>query len=337
MSLPKKVLSKLYRETKYLGRDIRHLLGFDENFYREARGSRIMIYHGLCQEDHTRFNPIFLKLKTFEQHLQFYKEYFNIVSLDDLYRGNLSGNKFNICITFDDGYANNYNYVLPLLRKYQLPATFFITAIREAGHDILWNDFLGILGKYGPANISCKGEKFYKGRYNRYISEQSGQSIVEMLRSGGFGVKEEMMEELFPLVPYMKNKSNDVDYWLQMTKEQIRELSLSPFVNIGSHGYYHNDLARISAQDADDEMLRSKLYLEDITGRAVKSLAFPYGTYTPDVIKSAKSAGYDQLLCMDFHFDDDRSDPTMKERFTVNPFISTTNQMYATITRNYER
>ena len=330
------MLSKLYRETKYLGRDIRHLLGFDEKFYQEARGSRIMIYHGICQKDHTRFNPIFLKLKTFEQHLQFYKKYFHVISLDDFYLGSFSEDKFNICITFDDGYANNYSYVLPLLRKYQLPATFFITAIREAGHDILWNDFLGILGKYGPAKISYKGEKFYKGRYNRYISEQSGQSIVEMLRSGGFGVKAEMMEELYPLVPYMKNKSNDVDYWLQMTKEQIRELSLSPFANIGSHGYYHNDLARISATDADDEMLRSKLYLEDITNRPVNSLAFPYGTYTPDVVKAAKSAGYKQLLCMDFHFDEDRTDPIMKERFTVNPFISTTNQMYATITRSYE-
>ncbi len=39
---------------------------------------------------------------------------------------------------------------------------------------------------------------------------------------------------------------------------------------------------------------------------------------------------------MDFHFDEDRTDPQMKERFTVNPFISTTNQMYATITRSYE-
>ena len=330
------MLSKLYRETKYLGRDIRHLLGLDEKFYREASGSRIMIYHGICQKDHTRFNPIFLKLKTFEQHLLFYKEYFHVISLDDLYRGELSRDKFNICITFDDGYANNYSYVLPLLRKYQLPATFFITAIREAGHDILWNDFLGILGKYGPAKILCKGEKFYKGRYNKYISEQSGQSIVEMLRSGGFGVKAEMMEELYPLVPYMKNKSNDVDYWLQMTKEQIRELSLSPFANIGSHGYYYNDLASISAPDADDEMLRSKLYLEDITNRSVNSLAFPYGTYTPDVVESAKKAGYKQLLCMDFHFNEDRTDPIMKERFTVNPFISTTNQMYATITRSYE-
>ena len=296
MTLPQRIRSKLFRETKYLGRDIGHLLGLDEQFYRDARGSRIMIYHGICLKDHTRFNPIFLKLKTFERHLRFYKKYFNVITLDDFYKGRFSKDKFNICITFDDGYANNHKYVLSLLNKYQLPATFFVTAIREAGYDILWNDFLGIISKYGPDKLIYKNERFYKGPFNKYISEQSGERIVETLRSGGFDIKAEMMKELYPLVPYMENNHIDIDYWLQMTKEQIRELSLSPLVDIGSHSYYHNDLARIGIDDAADEMLRSKQYLENITGKPVNSFAFPYGTYTPEVVEAAKNAGYTQLL-----------------------------------------
>src|SRR6195952_4669913 len=172
MTLPQRIQAKISRETKYMGRDIGHLLGLDERFLRNSRGSRILIYNGICQTDHTRFNPIFLKLKTFERHLQFYQKYFNVVSLDDYYHGNFSNDKFNVCITFDDGYANNHKYVLSLLKKYQLPATFFVTAIRDAGHDILWNDFLGIIGKYGPKEISYKKERFQKGHFNRYISQE---------------------------------------------------------------------------------------------------------------------------------------------------------------------
>src|SRR6201996_2151277 len=166
MLLSQKIASRLYREGRHFGRDIAHLLGFNEQFYRNARGSRILIYHGICQSDHTKFNGIFLKLKTFEAHLQFYQKYFNVVSLDDYFRGNFSPDKFNVCITFDDGFANNHKYVLSLLKKYQLPVTFFVTAIRDAGYDILWNDFLGLIQLYGPRKITYDGEIFYKGPFD---------------------------------------------------------------------------------------------------------------------------------------------------------------------------
>jgi len=335
--LTRKIASKISRKSRYLRRDMAHLSGFDEKFYRNARGSRILIYHGVCLGDHTRFNPIFLKLKTFEQHLQFYTKYFNVVSLDDYYQCNFSKDKFNVCITFDDGYANNHKYVLSLLEKYQLPATFFVTAIRDAGYDILWNDFLGIIGKYGPKEIIYKEELFRKGLFNRYISKKSGKNLADILRSGGFDVKAEMMELLYPLTPFRESKPNDIDYWLQMTREQIKELSASPLVTIGSHSYYHNDLARVPVKDAALEMSTSKQFLENTVDKPVNSFAFPYGSYTRQTVAEAKNAGYNQLLAMDFQFAEDHNDPAMRERFTVNPFISPVNQMHATITRSYER
>lgn len=53
-----------------------------------------MIYHGICIDDHTRFNPIFLKLKMFEEHIKFYKKHFNVISLDDYYEQKFSNDKF---------------------------------------------------------------------------------------------------------------------------------------------------------------------------------------------------------------------------------------------------
>jgi len=330
-----KIAAKLYREAKYCGRDISYALGLSRRFYQKAGGSRIMIYHGISLKDHTRFNPIFLTLKTFESHLKLYKKYFNVISLDDFYQRRFSTGKFNICITFDDGFANNHQYVLPLLEKYKMPATFFVTAIREAGYDVLWNDFLGIAGKYGPGILQYKGEFYHKDRYQRYISAGNTTLLAEKLRSAGFEEKAEMMQQLYPLAPFKENVQ-EKDYWLQMTVQQIGELSASPFASIGAHGYYHNDLSRISLKDAAEEMVRSKQFLESTTQKPVNSLAFPYGTYTRPVIEEAKRAGYNQLLAMDFHFEEDLSDPAMRERFTVNPFISPINQLHATITRKYE-
>lgn len=311
------------------------MFGLYNNYYKKARGSRILIYHGICLEDHTRFNPIFLKLKTFESHLKFYKRYFNVLSLDDFYNQRFSNDRFNICISFDDGYANNHKYVLPLLEKYQLPATFFITAICEAGYDILWNDFLGIFSKYGPRTLKYKNDSYTRNRFGRYISVTNGKALADILRSGDFDVKKEMMEILSPLISFRKNRK-DVDYWLQMTTNQVCELAASKWATIGSHGYYHNDLSRIPLQDARTEMIRSKRFLENIINKEVQALAFPYGAYTKEVVQEAKQAGFSQLLNMDFLFPDDQADTFMRERFTINPFISVHNQMRAIIKGRYE-
>ncbi|NNU33990.1 polysaccharide deacetylase family protein [Mucilaginibacter sp. S1162] len=68
-----------------------------------------------------------------------------------------------------------------------------------------------------------------------------------------------MMQLLYPLAPF-KTKEQHTDYWLQMTTEQIKELAASPYATIGAHGYYHNDLAQISPEDAFKEMLQVKQY-----------------------------------------------------------------------------
>jgi hypothetical protein len=65
-------------------------------------------------------------------------------------------------------------------------------------------------------------------------------------------------------------------------------------------------------------------------------LAFPYGSYTKEVMNEAKNAGYLQLLATEFLFPNDAIDQTLRERLTINPFISNINQMHANITGNYK-
>jgi len=336
MALLKKAYLKIRRECIYTFRDALYSLKLNHKFFSNARGARIIIYHGICEKDHVKFSPTFLTRHTFEAHLRFYKKHFNVISLDDYYVGKFDENKFNVCITFDDGYANNHKYVLPLIEKYKVPVTFFITAIREAGYDILWNDFVNIISKYGPEQINYKSENFRKGKFNKYFSVVTNKSLADTIRPGGFEAKKEMMDTLYSLAPFKENVA-DKDYWLQMTSQQIKELAASKYATISSHAYYHNDLTLINVDDAKVELMRSKQYLESIIDKEISAIAFPYGTYTHAVVEEAKAAGYKQLLAMDFHFDVDKTDNAMKERFTVNPFISVVNQMYAIINKRYER
>ncbi|HWB90636.1 MAG TPA: polysaccharide deacetylase family protein [Puia sp.] len=329
------------RKTSYAWQDARSLLGLTADTFKAARGARIIVYHGICEHDHLRFNNIFLLRKTLEQHFRIFKKYFNVVSMDDYYRQRFDSRRLNICIHFDDGYANQLKYVLPLLEEYRLPASFFITAIRDAGYDLLWNDFLGLLNRYGPKELVFQNKLFRKqqsilpryissagGIFPRYVSTAGRLGLRETLMPLGFGPKAALIDEFGHLLP----RRNNEDFWLQMTTGQIRTLSRSAYVTIGAHGYYHNDLSKIPLADAEKEMLSCRRFLENITGKAIKALAFPYGTYTPALLEAAKRANFSQLLPLGIH----HPDRILRERLIINPYVSVTNQLLNIIQKRYD-
>jgi peptidoglycan/xylan/chitin deacetylase (PgdA/CDA1 family) len=334
MNTPNNLYKKLHFKWKYALNHSRGMIGLNERLFRKARGTRIVIYHGVCTGNPTLLNSLFVHTTTFEQHLNFYRNHFNIISLDDYFNGRFFDDRFNICITFDDGFANNYHHVLPLMNRYQVPIAFFVTAIREAGYDILWNDCLALLQKYGPPELSYNGIRYYRDKHRRYLSSAGTPSLRDYLQTGGFAVKEDFIREMQPLLTSAKNMAAE-EYWLQMTPEQIRTLAASPYATIGCHGYYHNDLAQLSAAQAGEEMIRSRSYLEATTARAIHSIAFPYGSYTKEVVARAKAIGFSQLLAVDFAQAADNNDDALCERLTINPYISIHNQMTAIVHGKY--
>lgn len=64
----------------------------------------------------------------FEAHLHFLKRNTNVVSLDDFFSGFLSTDKINVVITFDDGYKSWIFNAIPILKKLELHATFFVSS-----------------------------------------------------------------------------------------------------------------------------------------------------------------------------------------------------------------
>ena len=319
---------------KGLPRDLSWQLGWGKQHVKRAGEGRILVYHGICRKGPLRYSTIFLTIRSFEKQLRLYKKYFNIISLDDFFQQKFSRDRFSLCLSFDDGFANNYKYVLPLLEQYEVPAVFFITTIAGAGYDILWNDFLRMLNHYGPQMIRFEGKDFVKGKDGTYKSLPGALRLVDILRAGTFDQKKAMMEEWGAQLSY-RDKVNS-DFWLQMDTAQIRELADSKWATIGSHGYYHNDLAKIPLENAKEEMKQSKQWLEKITGRDIKAIAFPYGSYTKELINAAKESGYTQLLGTDFLYEEDRYDNAMRERLTINPFISAINQLHANAKGKYD-
>jgi len=85
----------------------------------------ILMYHSIDKN-----NAFFtVTEKNFKKQLKYLKrKKFNVVKLSDLIKKIKNGDDISnyICITFDDGYKDNYDIVFPLIKKYSFPITIFI-------------------------------------------------------------------------------------------------------------------------------------------------------------------------------------------------------------------
>ena len=90
----------------------------------------ISMYHYTRDLVHSRYPRIKgMDVKLFEEQLEFFKNDFNVITMEqllDVIKNNGTLPNKSVLLTFDDGYIDNYTYVLPLLEKYGMQGSFFI-------------------------------------------------------------------------------------------------------------------------------------------------------------------------------------------------------------------
>ncbi|BDD09251.1 hypothetical protein FUAX_16830 [Fulvitalea axinellae] len=77
-----------------------------------------------------------------------------------------------------------------------------------------------------------------------------------------------------------------------LTKEELRELTKEG-IEIGSHCVNHVHLARKTKEVVETELIESKKILEEVLGKRVYSIAYPFGNYNEEVMDVAQKSGYD--------------------------------------------
>ena len=77
-----------------------------------------------------------------------------------------------------------------------------------------------------------------------------------------------------------------------MTKEQVRELSHLPGVEIGAHSQTHPFLTALPPANLAREVTAPKAFLEDLLGRPVESFSYPFGDSDARVRAAVRQAGY---------------------------------------------
>ena len=77
-----------------------------------------------------------------------------------------------------------------------------------------------------------------------------------------------------------------------LNTEQLRQLANDPLCTIGVHTCSHAHLSTLPVEEQRRELADCKEDLEQLLGREVKHLAYPYGDYDPNTVQLAQQLGF---------------------------------------------
>ena len=177
-----------------------------------------------------------------------------------------------LVITFDDGYADNAEVALPILRSHGLPASFFVsTGFLDGGR--MWNDsVIACLRACKHAEVDL--EAFGLGRYALSSPALRRKAIDALLPRIKYLSLADRQQEIARLQAISGVARLPTD--LMMRSQQVRDLHHAG-MEIGAHTVNHPILAAIDAAEAEHEIKQGKQALEAILDSAVDVLAYPNG------------------------------------------------------------
>ena len=224
-----------------------------------------------------------------------------------------------VCITFDDGYANNYHCALPVLRDLGLPATVFVaTGFLNGG--CMWND--GVIETFRRCrkpvlDLSALRAELALGRHDLSSDElrRAGMnSVINALKYRPVAERTSLVAEIADLAAVRLPDS------LMLTSDELRALH-GQGVEIGGHTVNHPILARVAPEVARQEITEGAAQLEAITGDRPRLFAYPNGRpgtdFGPEHIAMVREAGFTHALTTETGLGRASSDPYRIPRITL--------------------
>lgn len=274
----------------------------------------ISMYHYTRDLLHSRYPEIKgLAYDLFERQLQFFKENFSVVTMQDVIEA-IQGKSLpekSLLLTFDDGYIDNYTVAMPLLKKYGMQGSFFIpgkTFTENILLDVnkihfvlasannpkeLVNDINALLDsarqtaeyKDLPSNADLYAQYGIANRFDNadvvFCKRILQTAIPEKLRN-------EMSSKLF--AKYVGISESNFARELYMNPDQIQCMKDNGMF-IGLHGYDHYWLGNLPPKKMEQDINKALDVMAPFIDKNAWVMNYPYGSYNQDVIDYISSKG----------------------------------------------
>lgn len=204
-------------------------------------------------------------------------------------------------ITFDDGLKEQFDLAVPILDELNMQAIFFANSINTEECRVSTVHKIHLLRSVVPSHKfldylkeqkikMLTQEEIQKAKTNYRFDDAASAELKYLLNFKiSFDVQELLVHFLFE--KYFSE--SEILESLYMSKFQLHYLAS---INcLGSHTHTHYPLGLLPEDKLIYELEHSKKYLEQLSGKAIKMIAYPYGTpeaCTYLVAETAKKVGY---------------------------------------------
>jgi peptidoglycan/xylan/chitin deacetylase (PgdA/CDA1 family) len=234
----------------------------------------------------------------------FLTQRFELLSMDDvasILMGRRALERDAVAITFDDGYRDNYEHAFPILRRFGIPATIYVTTeCVDSGRPPAAYVVHAALAGAREAELDL-AEHGLPAMSLRDWSAKRAAILALDARAKALG-RQERDALVDAILAKVKGAASTRAYQNRMLSwEQVRELQQNG-VLIGGHSLSHPVLAELGADELKAEVAGCKVRIEERTGCAIRHFAYPYGgpvEVTPPVVAAARDAGYQSAVLLE--------------------------------------
>lgn len=243
-------------------------------------GTIVMLHHirprrpdAFQPNHHLEITPEFLRAML--RHLR--SEGVDLVSMDEMAARLASGDTARrfAAITCDDGYRDNRDHALPVVRDFAAPVTVYVASDFADGNGRLWWVALErVIAKADAIAVAMSGAVTRLDTSDLAGKQAAFDRLHDWLRDMSDA---DMRREVGALCAAHGIDETAISRDLCMDWDELRGFATDPLVTIGAHTVSHCNLAKQTDGGASDEMRLSRERIEHVLQRPALHLAYPYG------------------------------------------------------------
>jgi peptidoglycan/xylan/chitin deacetylase (PgdA/CDA1 family) len=202
----------------------------------------------------------------------------DIISMDEVHRRLIERNfsRRFVCFTLDDGYRDNRDFALPVMREFDAPFTIHVTSDYAEGTGGLWWIALEmVLARASLLEVKTGGTLTRLEAHTLAAKQAAFDRLHDWFR--GLPSEHDVAREIGALCARHGVDEQAICRDLCMSWRELKLVAADPLVTIGAHSISHSNLAKQSEQGASEEMKMSRARIENALQRPVLHFAYPYG------------------------------------------------------------